>query len=776
MAGLALGLALAAVSPAPLEAEHHDRLPLQTTVDAPVASIGLRHPQPAHPGFGNDELLVAASLQCDKDIDTTSSIAGVTFVAAQDNAICTNADIDVYEKDGEVYVVQAGGQEAAFTITRIATDGTPTLITQIIWVDAGTGNPLQIYTPDVKAFKQGTRHYIALSLERLAVPPPQTSCGVVIADVTDAPTISLMDQITSSEWCDVHNVFVEDGANGDGRYLYLTADFPNDMRVLDIGDLSSIAEVGRYTHPEASNSNYVHDVTVIDHGDAIGRRVYLAYWDAGLMILDAADVTPGVVEAGSPNQPLNPDHSIDPAGFLTHHAYPSEDGTRVFIQDEFLSNPGQEPVQIWDIGSPASPLYVDGVSLDSNLMPVANPAHNLLVMEDRLYAGWYKAGLQAFDFDASGFTGRPLYHQVQTESTDDSYDGAWGVRLATVDANTYIVQSDRQYGLIVSALLIPPDTDGDGVPDASDNCPSVSNPGQEDGDGDGLGDVCDNCPSEPNPGQADTDGDGIGDACDPDDDGDGYWDDDEVDKGSGPLDASSTPEHCDGVDNDGDTDIDEDPLGANWDIDGDTVKDCLDADVDTDGDGVVNTLDDDDDGDGFTDAQERYMSTDELGNCSTDSSHDAWPSDRDHDRDVDIGDVIKLFAGKILSPAAYDARSDADGDGDNDIGDLLKLFAGRILTTCVVFSFANATGGAVDDIHIEWSAPIREVFSARSSDLAGWSDRTLSGDGLTLAVARSSGDLAGGGQLTIVVRAPDVPGPTVSSCRWMLGGVDQGAC
>jgi hypothetical protein len=59
-----------------------------------------------------------------------------------------------------------------------------------------------------------------------------------------------------------------------------------------------------------------------------------------------------------------------------------------------------------------------------------------------------------------------------------------------------------------------PDTDGDGVPDSSDNCPTVPNPGQEDGDGDGVGNACDNCPTVSNPTQADSDHDGIGDACD----------------------------------------------------------------------------------------------------------------------------------------------------------------------------------------------------------------------------------------------------------------------
>ncbi len=86
------------------------------------------------------------------------------------------------------------------------------------------------------------------------------------------------------------------------------------------------------------------------------------------------------------------------------------------------------------------------------------------------------------------------------------------------------------YGSI--ALLksaAPVDFDGDGVPDSTDNCDSVDNPGQAnldgdafgdrcdlDDDGDGLADEDDNCPRDANPGQADTDGDGEGDVCDGD--------------------------------------------------------------------------------------------------------------------------------------------------------------------------------------------------------------------------------------------------------------------
>ena len=84
---------------------------------------------------------------------------------------------------------------------------------------------------------------------------------------------------------------------------------------------------------------------------------------------------------------------------------------------------------------------------------------------------------------------RPLDGGAQADNDSDTVGDACDV--CPVNAGT-----------TTCTAVDPNDRDGDGVVNATDNCPDLSNPGQADGDTDGKGDVCDACPTVSNPGTA----------------------------------------------------------------------------------------------------------------------------------------------------------------------------------------------------------------------------------------------------------------------------------
>lgn len=112
-------------------------------------------------------------------------------------------------------------------------------------------------------------------------------------------------------------------------------------------------------------------------------------------------------------------------------------------------------------------------------------------------------------------------------------------------------------------------------------CPGNPNPGPGDFDLDGVGDACDNCVNTVNPDQLDSDSDGIGDVCDADDDNDGLLDSQEDVNANGNTDAGETDSRNPDTDGDGFDDGQEvsfgsDPLdGVNTPANGDVNEDGL---------------------------------------------------------------------------------------------------------------------------------------------------------------------------------------------------------
>jgi hypothetical protein len=263
------------------------------------------------------------------------------------------------------------------------------------------------------------------------------------------------------------------------------------------------------------------------------------------------------------------------------------------------------------------------------------------------------------------------------------------------------------------------DTDGDGVNDDQDNCPTVPNADQINSDGDSLGDACDacphdaandvdgdgvcgdvdNCPTTANASQANADGDAFGDACDScphdaanDADGDGVCGDVDncptANANQANADGDSLGDACDPCPHDAANDADGDGLCADSDncptvsnanqanADGDTLGDACDpcphdAANDVDHDGVCGDVDN---CPTTANANQANADGDAFGDACDPCPHDA-ANDADHDGvcgDVDNcpsvansnqansdGDSL----GNVCDACPNDPNNDADGDG-----------------------------------------------------------------------------------------------------------------
>lgn len=301
------------------------------------------------------------------------------------------------------------------------------------------------------------------------------------------------------------------------------------------------------------------------------------------------------------------------------------------------------------------------------------------------------------------------------------------------------------------------DSDGDGLSDGMEAAYGT-NPANPDTDGDGLRDDAEIFVHNTDPLNADTDGDGVSDSA-------------ELAAGSLPLDPSSTPEFCDGADNDLDGSVDE----GFTDTDRDGQSDCVDLDDDSDGltdleEAALGTnpLSSDTDGDGFRDGIEVAAGTDPLDP----SSHPALSV-----RDIDLPEPE---AGALFGHAVISIGEDflvsaplKDVGGIEDVG-RVYLFSGRTRALLQAFdhpgpyrgarfgyaiaSIADVTGDGIAEILI--GAPFDE--SAPSGATLGGRAFLFSGADGTLLADFASPEPRRGSHFGMSLEATD-------GFRWQLG-------
>ncbi len=429
---------------------------------------------------------------------------------------------------------------------------------------------------------------------------------------------------------------------------------------------------GRYYDPHPDTPNVAIPVTATavifqdnfetDKGWTVSGDATDGQWDRGLPV--------GGGDRGDPATDFDGSGSC----FLTDNVDGDSDvdgGTTTLVSPPFNASTGDAIINYarWysnDYGSAPNSdemhVYVsDDDGATWTLVETVGP-------EDQASGGWLE-----HDFVVSDFVTPTNQVRIRFDASDL---GTGSVVEAAIDA--------------VKVTLLecgsgPTDSDSDGIPNETDNCPYTANSGQEDGDEDGVGDACDNCPDDQNADQADTDNDLIGNTCDNCPDNSNYDQTDVDDDGIGDICDNCPNDPYNDIDNDSVCgDIDNCPTTANpgqADADGDGFGDLCDQCTDTDADGYgdpgypVNTCDDDNcpndhnpdqadaDSNGIGDACCCLGTT---GNVSCDS-----------DDVVDIEDLTCLIDYLFVSftPLCCPNEANIDGDveGVVDVSDLTDL-------------------------------------------------------------------------------------------------------
>jgi hypothetical protein len=208
----------------------------------------------------------------------------------------------------------------------------------------------------------------------------------------------------------------------DGSLLYCASSDDGEIHLVDVTDPAAPVAKGSI----GVRDGRVHDM-YIGNGIAVG-----SFLSDGFAFLDVSD-------------PMNPTlgEIVDYPGAVTHNAWPSADGTHLFTTDETSNG----HLRIWDISDRQSIVQVAEYVVDPG--PGAHAiVHNVQVVGDYAYIGWYEAGVVVLDVSTPSAPLLVGWHDTWEEPTQGFYAGAW----TAAPKPPYIYVSDFTGGLFVMEL------------------------------------------------------------------------------------------------------------------------------------------------------------------------------------------------------------------------------------------------------------------------------------------------------------------------------------
>ncbi|WP_420442038.1 Ig-like domain-containing protein [Candidatus Palauibacter sp.] len=266
--------------------------------------------------------------------------------------------------------------------------------------------------------------------------------GIVLLDLSNPAHPEILSEYTDTVTGGVHNVWIL----GDEDLVYACHNGTSEIVILDISDPSDPREINRWVHDEPVRS--LHDVIVQD------GYAYASFWNEGIYILDAGAGTHG----GTARDPKLVSRWVSGQG-NTHVAW--RHGKYLFVAAEIYPS-DWDPNAFGPIEARGFVEVLDMTDMDEPVkvahytVPEAG-AHNLWSDDrDRLYVGYYQAGLRVLDI--SGELRGDLYRQgreigaIKTSSPEGAvpnWSMTWGAQLF----KGRIFTSDLHSGLWIARLV-----------------------------------------------------------------------------------------------------------------------------------------------------------------------------------------------------------------------------------------------------------------------------------------------------------------------------------